>query len=433
MRARFPSNGGPPIIKTGKNMFQTSPSAPPTGGLTASPLITSNAGDPPVPLGPHPVSLHTIRFTGSGSEYFRIWIVNLLLTLVTLGLYYPWAKVRKLQYFYGNTFVIGHPLSFHGDPKKMLRGFLLVSLLMLAYGVAGRVSPNAGAMAGLILAAIWPALMRASLQFRLGQTSWRGLRFHFNGSLKDAYMVFLKPMLIGLGAILLSVIVAAMLPRALSGVFVALVTIAGMVCLGPYLLWRIKRYQHQHYALGQLQTTFKATFGDVLRIFLKTGLLSVLAVVGLAVLCGLVFASVGLNQIPSEKPDMRQLMAWSSLLLPAIVISYILLTQVIQGPYFSSRMQNLVWTQTGNRLVRFKSHLGWGPLAWLALKNWLLVALTLGLYWPFAAIALARARLQAIVIHTRQDPDLLLAQANRAHSDATGDLAADLIGVDLGL
>ncbi|WP_290643952.1 YjgN family protein [Aquabacterium sp.] len=414
-------------------MFQNSPSAPRAGGLTASPLITRNAGDSPVPLGPHPVSLHTIRFTGSGSEYFRIWIVNLLLTLVTLGLYYPWAKVRKLQYFYGNTVVIGHTLAFHGEPKKMLRGFLLVSLLMLTYGVAGRVSPTAGAVAGLILAAIWPALMRASLQFRLAQTSWRGLRFHFTGSLKDAYMVFLKPILVSLGVVLLSVIVAAMLPRALSGIFVALIAIGGMVCLGPYMLWRIKRYQHQHYALGQLQTSFKATFGDMLRIFLKTGLLSVVAVTGMVILCGLLFAAVGMNQVLSSKPDMRQLMSWSGLLVPAMVIAYILITQVIQGPYFSSRMQNLVWTQTGNRLVRFKSHLGWGELAWLALKNWLLVALTLGLYWPFAAIALARARLQAIVIHTRQDPDLLLAQANQTTSDASGDLAADLIGIDVGL
>jgi Bacterial protein of unknown function (DUF898) len=38
-----------------------------------------------------------VRFTGSGSEYFRIWIVNLLLMLVTLSLYYPWAKVRRLR------------------------------------------------------------------------------------------------------------------------------------------------------------------------------------------------------------------------------------------------------------------------------------------------------------------------------------------------
>ena len=43
-----------------------------------------------------------VVFTGSGSEYFRIWIINLLLTLATAGLYLPWAKARRLRYFMGN-------------------------------------------------------------------------------------------------------------------------------------------------------------------------------------------------------------------------------------------------------------------------------------------------------------------------------------------
>ena len=81
-----------------------------------------------------------VRFTGSGSEYFRIWIVNLLLTLVTLGLYYPWAKVRRLRYFYGNTLVDGVPLAFHGDPRKMFRGWLLVGVLFALYSMAGNFS-----------------------------------------------------------------------------------------------------------------------------------------------------------------------------------------------------------------------------------------------------------------------------------------------------
>ena len=42
-------------------------------------------------------------FTGNASEYFGIWIVNLLLSIVTFGIYTAWAKVRRLRYFYGNT------------------------------------------------------------------------------------------------------------------------------------------------------------------------------------------------------------------------------------------------------------------------------------------------------------------------------------------
>ena len=52
------------------------------------------------------------EFRGNGGEYFRIWIVNLLLTIVTLGIYSAWAKVRRLRYFYGNTYLDGHPFEF---------------------------------------------------------------------------------------------------------------------------------------------------------------------------------------------------------------------------------------------------------------------------------------------------------------------------------
>lgn len=132
----------------------------------------------PVPADPGGEHRLPLRFIGSGSEHFRIWIVNLLFTLVTLGLYNPFAKVRRLRYFHGATEVGGHPLSFHADPWKMLRGYLLVMLLFAACGGAGRFSPVAGAVAFCIIAALWPALWHSSLRFRLANTGWRGLRLH---------------------------------------------------------------------------------------------------------------------------------------------------------------------------------------------------------------------------------------------------------------
>ena len=57
-----------------------------------------------LPASPWPASAsvaaptdYPVRFVGTGSEYFRIWIVNLLLTIVTLGIYSAWAKVRRLE------------------------------------------------------------------------------------------------------------------------------------------------------------------------------------------------------------------------------------------------------------------------------------------------------------------------------------------------
>ena len=80
--------------------------------FTTNPLTVP----PPAPVS-RPRYHLPITFTGSGDEYFRIWIVNLLLMLVTLGFYLPWAKVRRLRYFYGNTLVDGSALDFQADPQ----------------------------------------------------------------------------------------------------------------------------------------------------------------------------------------------------------------------------------------------------------------------------------------------------------------------------
>lgn len=234
------------------------------------------------------VARHPIEFTGTGSEYFRIWIVNLLLILVTLGLYYPWAKTRKLKYLYSNTQIAGYALDFHGSPKQMLRGFLLMVGFFFVYSMAGQASELAGAVAGLALAALWPALIRASLQFRLANTSWRGLRFQFTGTLPGIYKVFGKPML---GMVILGAVAGALMAtKNTFGIILGVITLFGIYALLPYAYYCLKRYQHEHYAYAQLQTEFRATFGEVFKVFLKT------AGVGLGMLViGVVLAGIDLG------------------------------------------------------------------------------------------------------------------------------------------
>ena len=93
---------------------------------------------------PNEAQLVDIAFTGSGGEYFRIWIVNMLMLLVTLGIYLPWAKVRKLRYFYNHTDIGGYALDFHGNARKMLRGTAIMGVFFLVYSQAAKISPTAG-------------------------------------------------------------------------------------------------------------------------------------------------------------------------------------------------------------------------------------------------------------------------------------------------
>ena len=89
------------------------------------------------PVDPGPPREEAFSFTGSGSEYFRIWIVNLILSVVTLGIYSAWAKVRRLEYLYRNTRVAGASFDYHGRPLAILKGRIIAVLLFGGYTAAG--------------------------------------------------------------------------------------------------------------------------------------------------------------------------------------------------------------------------------------------------------------------------------------------------------
>ena len=382
---------------------------------------------PATPSGAGGVQAYLLRieFTGSGSEYFRIWIVNLLLLLLTLGIYFPWAKVRRLRYFYGNTLVDGEPLDFHGNPLKMLKGYLLVGLLFGLYSMAGNFSPTAGFIAFVIVTAIWPALLKSSMQFRMANTSWRGLRFSFRGSLGDAYRAVLPMFLPGL--VILGAVTGVADPEKPPNWY--MFTLLGVLLVGaavaPWLLWNLKQYQHNHYALATLQTSFKATLGSFYKVVFKTfGVMLLAALLTAAVFAAIAFASGSMGRAGK---GMAVFAAISGFLASTIAML------VVVKPYVISRMQNLVWTQTGNASLRFLSNLRFRSLLWLTVKNWLLVIVTLGLYWPFAAVALARIRLEAVTVKSRVSPDTLVSQMRAVEGDAAGDAAGDVFGIDIGL
>ncbi|OYQ42690.1 hypothetical protein CHU94_01680 [Rhodoferax sp. TH121] len=378
-----------------------------------------------VPPSTHQIS---IAFTGSGSEYFRIWIVNLLLMLVTLGIYFPWAKARRLRYFMGNTLVGGQPLGFHGDPKKMFKGYALVGILFILYSVAGEFSNIAGLVALVLVAGLWPALFKSSMQFRLANTSWRGLRFRFTGDLPGAYRAMLPLFLPGLvlvGGLTLVSDEAA--PPAWFG-FLALGVMFTTLAIAPWLMWNLKQYQHNHYSLGHLQTTFRATVGSFYLLTLKViGIWLLAVVLPVGILFGVASGLEGLEGLRNQ----TGIWMIAAALLPALLLMLAVLVCI--KPYAIARLQNLVWTKTGNTELRFVSQLRVRSLLWVSLKNWVLVVITLGLYWPFAAVALARVRLEAVSIKSRANPDLLVAQVQPREGDAAGDAAGDFFGLDVGL
>jgi uncharacterized membrane protein YjgN (DUF898 family) len=444
----------------------TPPAAPPA--LAPAPATRT---------GPHGLA---IEFTGSGSEYFRIWIVNLLLTIVSLGFYFPFAKARRLRYFHRNTLVGGHALGFHGDPWKMLRGYVLMLVFGAAYLGAGEISPIAGAVAGVAFALLWPALWQSSLRFRLANTSWRGLRLRFSGSLGGAYAALL-PLLLPVAVIIAAGAISqrdaeklaagaqaaerveaptAGAPGAADGPagteaaadpaaaeeaeeeaaeagqqeqalitgpadYVILGAVAVLLLMAPWLLARLKRYQHGHYRFAnetaRMEATTRSFYGLMLRTF-GVSLIPVAMVGGAFALLYGAFKGGG-----------GAAMAGASVLAGLLIVAAYLLLLVLTQSYMTARSQNLVWGTTRSHRLRFSSRLKVRSMLGLMLTNLLLTVITFGLYRPFAAIATAKLRLEAVSLEAHGDVEQWTAGAAGRVNDASGDAAGDLFGIDVGL
>jgi uncharacterized membrane protein YjgN (DUF898 family) len=288
----------------------------------------------------------------------------------------------------------------------------------------------AGLIAFVIVALVWPALLRASQQFRMANTSWRGLRFRFTGNLGDAYKAVL-PLFIPGGLTLLGVLIEPT-DEGLPARVGALIPTGGVVIviLAPLFLWLMKKYQHDHYALGQAETELRTGAGSFYLLALKTagvGVLTAIVVGGGAT----VIAGGSLAAVFSGGSNSKGI-AIAIAIIAAVLLVYLSIFLVV-APYVTARMQDLVWGKTQSKLVRFDSNLRFVPLLGLTVKNWLLTIISLGFYWPFARIATARMRLQAVTVHMTMSPDELASTLRQRADDASGDAAGDFFGIDIGL
>ncbi len=142
-----------------------------------------------------------LAFKGQGGDLFIILLLNMLLTFITLGLYYPWAKARKLGWYYENTELDGHPFHFHGTGNEMFKGFIkAIGLLLLIYGtyVLGIVLEKPGVMLlGILvmfvgLLAFIPLIIHGTLRYRSSRSSWRGIHFGYRGDLRELYRICMR-------------------------------------------------------------------------------------------------------------------------------------------------------------------------------------------------------------------------------------------------
>ncbi len=133
---------------------------------------------------------HRFSFTGTTAEYFKIWFVNIALTILTFGIYGPWAKVRRERYLLNHTFLGSVSFDYTADPIKILKGRIIMFVAFAIFSLIQNFIPIA---AWLIFILFIPHVINRALKFRAHYTTYRNISFRFSGT---PLQTFLKSILI---------------------------------------------------------------------------------------------------------------------------------------------------------------------------------------------------------------------------------------------
>jgi uncharacterized membrane protein YjgN (DUF898 family) len=344
-------------------------------------------------------------FTGKAGEYFGIWIVNVLLTIVTLGIYSAWAKVRRQRYFYGNTMLAGASFEYHARPAQILIGRIIVLAMLAAYNLTAYFLPIVSGIIGVAFLFAIPWFVMRGLRFRARVTSYRNVRFDFAGGYGGAFLAYLLGGLLTWGSLGL------------------------LAPIASQWMWR--------YTLGNLRygdrpiecdPRLEKLYGQfVMPAAVFLGGLVFIVVLGVATFviasgAGFDFA----NRLPSDFAVVGIIAAVYAALAPFFVL------YVLVGLLYAAGTRNVALNETvidGRHVLASK--VGRWRFAWIAISNFFATVLTLGLLRPWAAVRMARYLDSATALYSAGPLDEYLSTVK----DTTGVVGAeymDIEGFDFG-
>lgn len=359
----------------------------------------------PLPTTPSgPTSVEPFSFTGTTREYFGIWIVNVLLTIVTLGIYSAWAKVRRLRYFYGNTHLAGSSFDYHARPTQILIGRIIVFVVLILYNLLLNVFPPAGIVLVPLFVAALPWFVVRGLRFNARVTSFRNVRFDFHGGYWGAFRAYI-----------------------LGGV----ITWISLGILAPYASRWMWRYMLANTTYGgrpiESDPTVRKLYGQWL--LPAVILLATVVVLGLsAVAIGSVFYSA-VGDVSSGDPD--AILALLSLIMSTAFLPFIVLVAIVTLVYRAGTRNVALNATVVDGRHRFQSAIHRGRFAWITATNLIATVLTLGLARPWAAIRMARFLAAATALEVSGSLDDYLSQVSDTGS-AVGAEYMDMEGFDFG-
>jgi len=362
-----------------------------SGSLAGSVVRPDHAAPAREPQAASPFTRHPVEFSATPGEYFRIWIVNLALTIATLGIYSAWAKVRKKRYFYSHTRIADDHFEYRGNPVAILKGRLLaVAVVGLTY-FASNFAPML--LLAVFAAAIFvlPWLIVRSMAFNAHNSAFRNVRFRFRGTYGKALAI-----VIGYG--LLTIVTLGL------GYFFFKVKITEYIVRN-----------HSYGTTGFGTRPLKKDFFDVYGKMIGMGILVGIAIVALTFL----FAMLSGELEPGGPAD-----------LGLTALSYLLYIGIYA--YVQANIVNATWNNASLGPITFQSTMKAGALYRLYLTNILAIVATVGLATPWAVVRLMRYRAEHTAVIAVGDLGTFAA-ASGANVGAGGEEIGEMLDIDFSL
>ena len=353
----------------------------------------------------HPAATVPLRFSfsGRGKDYLSLWLTNWILTIVTLGIYSAWAKVRRLQYVHQNTQLGGFAFGFHGEPKKILIGRIIGISLILISNATNIFGAKLAGFFSLIFIMAFPWLYRSSIRFYTRNSSYRNVRFRFVGTAKTMYGIYIKSALL-------------------------VIFTAGLAF--PYVVYRLRRYRIEHSRWGNNTFQFTSSAGAFFGIYILNIVVTALVMLGLVALA---FASAS-PWLKGLDKDLSHAMTQPTQTQILIVIGIYLL--FIYMVYMIGRVltQDMIFKESWNHIAigksRFACDLSIVRLYVIRYGCFIASLLTLGVFIPFAHMIITKRRIESITVTPSHDFDV--AQAALDEDTTRSAEVADMFDIDIG-
>jgi uncharacterized membrane protein YjgN (DUF898 family) len=344
-------------------------------------------------------------FAGSGGEYFKVWLVNVLLTVVTAGIYTAWAKVRKRLYFYKNTVLDGHAFDYTANPLAIFKGYLIIGGGMLLYYGAQYIDPVLSIILFVIFALVFPFLVYKSLRFFAHHSAYRNVRFRFLGTLGESYKTYLlfpllAPFTLGL--------------------------------IAPYLVFRQKKYFFDNLAFGTARNTFDGRPGPFYKVYILSGLLFFVAMIGMGVAMSVFLPALGGFTSAAGAPGDGNAFPVTAIVMMFVFYLAMLSLFTCFQQYIYAWTTNYCWAHSRLGNLRFRGTLRAGKLFWIRISNIFAIVFSAGLLIPWAQVRRTRYVLSNLTIATDERLDAFTSASGEDES-AYGEAAADFFDFEIGL